>query len=92
MNTADEQVLPYVDEKVLEYGPLNKRPSHRVSEPAPSVQVRVLFDHPHSHREWTIIEPDSVPYFYHIASCVDTGFGNQQFSLVVHESQIERIQ
>ncbi|HWY92183.1 MAG TPA: hypothetical protein VNY04_04715 [Chthoniobacterales bacterium] len=62
-------------------------------------KVRILFEHPHAYRVWSIVGPDSIPGFYHLESSVRIGLDYYtermtytKFELCLHETEFERIQ
>jgi hypothetical protein len=57
-------------------------------------KVRILFEHPHAYRVWSIVGPDSI----HLESSVRIGLGYYtermtytKFELCLHETEFERI-
>ena len=60
-------------------------------------KARLLFDHPHSYREWNIVGQCDVPGFFYLESRFRLNPGEQSalytaFELRLHESQFERVQ
>jgi hypothetical protein len=64
--------------------------------------IRICFDHPHRGRNWRIVKPADVVGYWHVESTVivdrrkDWSTGEvrvttQSFSLVLHDSEFERI-
>jgi hypothetical protein len=63
----------------------------------PYAKARLLFDHPHSYREWNIVGQCDVPGFFYLESRFRLNPGVQPatytaFELCLHESQFERVQ
>ena len=63
----------------------------------PYAKARLLFDHPHSYREWNIVGQCDVPGFFYLESRFRLNPGEQPaiytaFELCLHESQFERLQ
>jgi hypothetical protein len=63
----------------------------------PYAKARLLFDHPHSYREWNIVGQYDVPGFFYLESRFRLNPGEQPaiytaFELCLHESQFERLQ
>ena len=63
----------------------------------PYAKARLLFDHPHSYREWNIVGQYDVPGFFYLESRFRLGPGEQPaiytaFELCLHECQFERLQ
>ena len=59
--------------------------------------ARLLFDHPHSYREWNIVGQYEVPGFFYLESRFRLNPGEQPaiytvFELCLHERQFERVQ
>jgi hypothetical protein len=88
------------DEKLATFQQLTKLPgvkTGRVFADEMANTARLLIDHPHAYRHWTIIGPDSVPGFWHLESSFRLNPGQEpklytHFELCLHESQFERIQ
>jgi hypothetical protein len=60
-------------------------------------KARLLFDHPHSYREWNIVGQCDVPGFFYLESRFRLNPGElpatyTAFELCLHESQFERVQ
>ncbi len=90
MNTA-----PAREEKLASFQQLTKLPgiktAHQLAA-APSNKARILIDHPHSYRDWTIVCKDSVPGFYHLQSAVRLDkLETTIHTLCLHETEFERI-
>ena len=63
----------------------------------PHAKARLLFDHPHSYREWNIVGQYDVPGFFYLESRFRLNPGDLPasytvFELCLHESQFERVQ
>ena len=63
----------------------------------PYAKARLLFDHPHSYREWNIVGQYDVPGFFYLESRFRLNPGEQPaiytaFELCLHECQFERLQ
>ena len=63
----------------------------------PYAKARLLFDHPHSYREWNIVGHCDVPGFFYLESRFRLNPGEvpasyTAFELCLHESQFERVQ
>jgi hypothetical protein len=61
-------------------------------------KARLLIDHPHAYRDWTIVGEATVPGFYHLESRLRLGLDYREnrvayttFTLCLHESQFERV-
>ena len=68
-------------------------PFLRDLELAPARKARILFDHPHSGREWAVVGPVAgVPGFYQLCSTlrVEQAYC-QSFTLCLHESRFEAV-
>ena len=75
---------------------------HRAKRDAISIGRKVaqsclLFDHPHSYREWNIVGQCDVPGFFYLESRFRLNPGElpatyTAFELCLHESQFERVQ
>ena len=90
MNTA-----PTREEKLASFQQLTKLPgiktAHQLAA-ASSNRARILIDHPHSYRDWTIVRKDSVPGFYHLQSAVRLDkFETTIHTLCLHETEFERV-
>ena len=62
----------------------------------PYDKARLLIEHPHSYREWNIVERYDVPGFFYLESRFRLNPGEQPaiytaFELCLHESQFERV-
>jgi hypothetical protein len=58
--------------------------------------ARLLIDHPHSYRDWRILGSSSVRGFFHLESTFRLDPCTQSdtrttFSLVLHETEFERV-
>jgi hypothetical protein len=52
--------------------------------------ARILIEHPHSYRQWTVVKKDTVRGFWHLKSALRLGSdGLTVFHLVLHESEFE---
>jgi hypothetical protein len=52
--------------------------------------ARILIEHPHSYRQWTILEKDAVAGFWRLQSRLRLDKeGTTTFELVLHESEFE---
>ena len=63
-------IAPTREEKLASFQQSTKLPSIKTAHQlaaASSNKARILIDHPHSYRDWTIVCKDSVPGFYHQA-------------------------
>jgi hypothetical protein len=63
----------------------------------PYAKARLLFDRPHSYREWNIVGQYNVPGFLYLESRFRLNPGEQPviytaFELCLHECQFERVQ
>ena len=63
----------------------------------PYAKARLLFDHPHSYREWNLVGQCDVPGFFYLESRFRLNPGVQPanytaFELCLHECQFERVQ
>ena len=63
----------------------------------PYCKARLLIDHPHSYREWNIVDQCDVPGFFYLESRFRLNPGEvpasyTAFELCLHESEFERIQ
>ena len=63
----------------------------------PYAKARLLIDHPHSYREWNILDQYDVPGFFYLESRFRLNPGEQPaiytaFELCLHECQFERLQ
>ena len=63
----------------------------------PYAKARLLFDHPHSYREWNIVGQYDVPGFFYLESRFRLNPGEEPaiytvFELCLHECQFERLQ
>ena len=63
----------------------------------PYAKASLLFDHPHSYREWNIVGQYDVPRFFYLESRFRLNPGEQPviytaFELCLHECQFERVQ
>jgi hypothetical protein len=63
----------------------------------PYAKARLLFDHPHSYREWNIVGQYDVPGFFYLESRFRLNPGERPaiytaFELCLHECQFERVQ
>jgi hypothetical protein len=63
----------------------------------PYAKARLLFDRPHSYREWNIVGQYNVPGFFYLESRFRLNPGEQPviytaFELCLHECQFERVQ
>jgi hypothetical protein len=63
----------------------------------PYGKARLLIDHPHSYREWNIVDQCDVPGFFYLESRFRLNPGEvaasyTAFELCLHESQFERVQ
>ena len=89
MNTLPRQ------EKLAKFQELTKHPKIQTGQQlsaASSNKARILIDHPHSYRDWTIIGKDSVPGFYHLQSAVRMDkFETTIHTLCLHETEFERV-
>ena len=61
----------------------------------PYAKARLLFDHPHSYREWNIVGQYDVPGFFYLESRFRLNPGEQPaiytaFELCLHECQFEK--
>ena len=62
----------------------------------PYAKARLVFDHPHSYREWNIVGQYDVPGFFYLESRFHLNPGDLPasytvFELCLHESQFERV-
>ena len=71
----------------------------RFAQPYANAKARLLFDHPHSCREWNIVGQYDVPGFFYLESRfrLNLNPGEQPaiytaFELYLHECQFERVQ
>ena len=63
----------------------------------PYAKARLLFDHPHSYREWNLVGQCDVQGFFYVESRLRLNHGAQPaiyttFELCLHECQFERVQ
>jgi hypothetical protein len=63
----------------------------------PYAKARLLFDHPHSYREWNLVGQSDVPGFFYLESRIHLNPGEQPaiytaLELCLHECQFERVQ
>ena len=82
------------EEKLARFQQLTKLPGIKTGREfsAMSNKARILIEHPHSYREWTIVGSDSVPGFWHLESRLRLDkFETTIFELCLHESQFQRI-
>lgn len=70
----------------------------KVTDPFAGDKARLLFEHPHSYRDWNIVGVSGVPGFHHLESTVRLGFDFYQqrmvttrFELCLHETEFTRI-
>jgi hypothetical protein len=61
-----------------------------------SKRARILIDHPHAYRDWTIVGPASERGFWHLRSSFRLTAPSQvpdysTFELCLHESEFERL-
>jgi hypothetical protein len=83
------------EEKLVKFQELTRDPKIQTAQQlavASSKKARLLIDHPHSYRDWTIVSKDSVPGFWHLESRVKLDqFVTTVHTLCLHETEFERI-
>ena len=85
------------DEKLATFRELTKLPNVQIGSELENAKVRILIDHPHSHRDWQIVGRSSIPGFFHLRSSFRTSSPGESpshstFHLCLHETEFERIQ